>query len=103
MLFAAATSTGYAVDLHFGQTSTFFIFRKEQGKLTLSEKRSVSPLSAGDPDHPFDRERFEQITEALSGCSKIYCEKIGDKPKRELERLGFEVVDYSGPIKDICD
>ena len=101
MQIAIASSQGKSVDLHFGQTETFHIFSIKEGELLLNEKRNVTPYSVGDQSHAFDKIRFDSVVEALSGCSKIYCAKIGEKPKEELQNRGFEVFEFTGDIASI--
>lgn len=101
MRIAVATSKGESVDLHFGQTEVFYIFSTGDDTLELLQKRKVTPLSTGDKNHPFDSERFEEIHTALKDCAKVYCTKIGDKPRQELVAKGIEPVIHSGPLSEI--
>ena len=101
MRIAAATENGKAIDAHFGKTSTFSIYETAHGMLVFKETRKVTPLSENDPNHAFNPEKFEQVAIALRDCTKIYCQKIGERPKKEMEKRGFEIVEYSGPIEGI--
>lgn len=101
MHIAVASSQGKSIDLHFGQTESFLIYSKGKDSLILEDRKQVTPLSNGEPNHAFDKERFERIVEALAGCSKVYCAKIGDKPQEELAKRGIKAVIFSGDIKDI--
>ena len=102
MRIAAASDKGKMVNRHFGHASTFYIYTKNEDSLILEGIQDVTPLSTGDPDHPFDPERLESIASALNGCTVIYCQKIGAKPKAELLKRGFQVVEFSGNIDDIA-
>jgi len=101
MRIAAATENGKAIDAHFGKTSTFNIYDTAHGMLVFHETREVTPLSENDPNHPFNPERFEQVAKTLQDCTRIYCQKIGERPKKEMEKRGFEIIEYSGSIEDI--
>ena len=102
MRIAAASSKGKYVDLHFGHAEKFYIFQKQETGLVLERVISVAPLSTGKRDHEFDADRFEAIAETLSGCRKVYCSKIGDRPRKELETRGIQVVLYTGGIDDLA-
>ena len=101
MQVAIASSQGTTVDQHFGKTESFLIYSLDKTGLTLKEKRKVEPLSTGDKNHPFDVEKFTQLYGALSDCTRIYCAKIGEKPKKELARRGIETVETTGLIEKI--
>lgn len=101
MQIAVASSQGKTVDLHFGHAEIFHIFTIEGDGLTLDKKIKVTPLSTGDKSHTFNPQRFAKIQEALTSCSKIYCTKIGEKPKLEMQERGIEVIEYDGPISEI--
>ncbi len=101
MQIAVASSQGKTVDLHFGHAEVFHIYTIEGDGLTLDKKIKVTPLSTGDTNHAFDPQRFAKIKEALTSCSKIYCTKIGEKPKQEMQERGIEVIEYDGLITEI--
>lgn len=101
MYIAAATTQGIKVDLHFGHATAFHIYQKKPEGLFLKEIKKVDKLSEGDPNHPFNPTKFDTIAAALKGCETIYCEKIGEKPKNELEERGFTIIEYNGFLKDI--
>lgn len=98
---AIASSQGKTVDQHFGQTELFLIFSVDKKGIFLEEQRKVTPLSTGDRKHSFDVEKFTHIYSTLSDCKRVYCTKIGEKPKEELAKRGIETVEFTGLIKDI--
>jgi hypothetical protein len=69
--------------------------------MTLAEDRPTETLSVGDPDHPFDPDKFGRIAALLKDCSKVYVTQIGEVPATKLNALGIEPVVYSGAIADI--
>ena len=101
MQVAIASSQGTRVDQHFGKTDNFLIYSLDKTGLTLEEQRKVDPLSTGDKNHSFDLEKFTQVYGALSDCKRVYCAKIGARPKNELARRGIETVEFTGLIKEI--
>ena len=103
MKIACASTNGIAVDEHFGTCSEFYIFELEGGELTRQGKVLVEPYSSGDQkDHPFAQTAFERVSSALEGCERVYVQKIGDTPARELRKIGIEPVIFEGAIDGIC-
>lgn len=101
MKIAVATTDGIKVDQHFGMAEAFqvYVFTSE-GPVKVG-KVAVTPLSTGDKNHPFDKERFQSLAEALKGCERVYVTKIGDRPAAELQKTGIEPVVFQGEISSI--
>jgi predicted Fe-Mo cluster-binding NifX family protein len=97
---AIVSTDGTNVNDHFGMAKRFLIYDCN-GEMTLVEERQTESLSAGDPDHTFDTEKFGRIASRLKDCSRIYITKIGDTPAAKLRGMGVEPVIYEGHIKDI--
>ena len=102
MKIACASTNGITVDEHFGTASEFYIFELEAGELTRQGKVVVEPYSSGDQkDHPFAQTAFERVSLALEGCERVYVQKVGETPARELQKIGIEPVIFSGEISGI--
>ena len=97
---AVVSSDGVAVDEHFGKADHFLIFDVDE-TLRLVEKRTIEPLSVGDPNHPFDTQKFDRISSRLKDCSKVYMTRIGETPAAKLKAMNIEPVIYTGAIADI--
>jgi nitrogen fixation protein NifX len=97
---AVVSTDGIHVDEHFGKAERFLIYNMDN-LTTLVEERTTEPLSVGDPNHPFDADKFNRIASLLKDCAKVYSTKIGGKPAEELTHLGVEPVVYSGTIAAI--
>ena len=97
---AVVSTDGTNVNDHFGMAKRFLIYDCND-KITFVEKRSTETYSVGDPNHPFDPEKFGRIAELLKDCTRIYITKIGDTPAAKLREMGIEPVIYEGPIEDI--
>ncbi|MBT8763120.1 hypothetical protein KFV02_04160 [Desulfohalobiaceae bacterium Ax17] len=97
---AVVSKDGTNVDEHFGTAKRFLIYDCND-EMTFVEERPTESLSVGDPDHPFDPERFGRVAAQLKDCVKIYVTKIGETPAAKLKELGIEAVIYEGPITDI--
>ena len=101
MLIAIASTDGETVNEHFGRATRFWIYDISGPEKSLIITRNVEPLSTGDKNHPFDQERLDKVTEAIKDCAKVYCTKIGDRPREELEKHGILTVIYDGAINSI--
>ncbi len=97
---AVVSTDGTNVNDHFGMAKRFLIYDCND-KITFVEERSTETYSVGDPNHPFDAEKFGRIAALLKDCSKIYVTQIGEVPASKLKELGIEPVIYEGPIANI--
>ena len=97
---AVVSTDGFKVDDHFGKANRFLIYDLDD-QIASVEERSTETLTVGDPDHPFDPEKFGRIAALLKDCCKVYVTQIGAVPAAKLRALGIEPVVYSGAIEDI--
>ena len=98
---AVVSMDGIHVDEHFGKAQRFLIYDMSE-EATLVEARTTEPLSVGDPNHPFDADKFSRITAQLEDCAHVYATKIGIKPATELSAIGIHPMEYEGTIADIA-
>lgn len=103
MLIAIASTDGETVNEHFGRANRFLIYDVSQGNQTLITVREVEPLSTGNKNHPFDQERLAGVSRAVQDCKLLYCTKIGDRPRQELEKIGVTAVIGFRPITEIFE
>lgn len=91
------------VNDHFGKAERFLIYDVDDNTLTLVEERPTETLSVGDPNHPFDADKFGRIAALLHDCAKVYMTRIGEGPAAKLNAMGIETVIFDGPIDAITD
>jgi len=107
MKVAVCTTDGADVDLHFGKTSTFFIYETNGGGMTLIDKRGVEQYCGSDEflnndgSDKFQLSKIEKIYSVVKDCEKIYTVKIGDKPLEELAEKGIAVQTCSCAVDSI--
>ena len=101
MQIAIASTDGETVNEHFGKTDRFLIYDLTDARLALLKVSTVTPLSIDDPKHAFNPDRMAKTIAALKGCERVYCARIGDRPREELEKAGIELVVGTGPITGI--
>jgi predicted Fe-Mo cluster-binding NifX family protein len=97
---AVVSKDSINVDDHFGMAEAFLIYDVSD-ELKFIEKRTSEKLSVGDPNHPFDADKFNRVYEAIKDCSSVYMTKIGEGPAKKLRDLGIEPVVYKGSISGI--
>ncbi|MBI5556617.1 MAG: dinitrogenase iron-molybdenum cofactor biosynthesis protein [Deltaproteobacteria bacterium] len=98
MRIAIVSTDGVNVNDHFGKAERFLIYEAGPQGLTPIAERRVACLSTGDQSHQFDAARFNSVAEGLAGCQRVYCTRIGDRPRQELEKLGITAVIHEGSI-----
>lgn len=107
MKVAVCTTDGAEVDLHFGKTSTFYIYETNGGGMTLFEKRDVEKYCSSDEflnddgSDTFQLAKIEKIFGAIKDCEKLYTVQIGDKPMKELMEKGLRVQKCSCAVDSI--
>lgn len=97
---AVVSTDNENVNDHFGMAESFLIYDVSDG-LEFVEKRSAEKLSVGDPNHPFDADKFNRVYETIKDCTSVYVTKIGEGPRKKLRELGIEPVVYAGAISGI--
>jgi predicted Fe-Mo cluster-binding NifX family protein len=97
---AAVSTDGIHVDEHFGKAEKFSIYDVGE-QISWVEDRSTETLSVGDPDHPFDAEKFGRIASLLKDCTQVYVTQIGEVPAAKLKALGIQPVVFKGSIAEI--
>ncbi|MEW5949991.1 MAG: NifB/NifX family molybdenum-iron cluster-binding protein [Thermodesulfobacteriota bacterium] len=97
---AVVSTDGVSVNDHFGRAKRFLIYDVDD-KMIFVEERPTEKYSVGDPSHPFDPERFAQVSGLLKDCAKVYVTKIGEVPSAKLKEMGVEPVIYEGSIAAI--
>jgi len=101
MKIAVATTDGIKVNEHFGMADKFKLYViTSDGPVEVGEA-AVTKLSTDDKKHPFDKERFQAIADALKGCERVYVTQIGERPAEELKKAGIEPVIFDGEISAI--
>jgi predicted Fe-Mo cluster-binding NifX family protein len=105
---AVTTTSGGAVDLHFGQAGYFSIYTvdSESGKYTFLEKRTIEEAGFPDDNQPQSNHgcscngaRVEYIAGLLSGCTYLLTGKIGNRPHSILLSYGISALETPYPLE----
>lgn len=101
MRMAIVSTDGIHVNEHFGKADKFLIYEATDLGLKLIDERPSIPLSIGDPDHPFDPDRFGKIVDVINDCESVCVTQIGEMPAAKLKEKGIATRIFKGPINDI--
>ncbi|MDO5851675.1 MAG: NifB/NifX family molybdenum-iron cluster-binding protein [Methanobacteriaceae archaeon] len=83
---------------HFGQSEYFVIYdyNKKDNSINYSDIK-FSPKIKG------QKEQWEKSAETIKNCDIVLCENIGAVAKKEIKKMGIEVILYSGHVTYVLD
>jgi nitrogen fixation protein NifB len=90
---AVASMEGVLVNQHLGEAYQLFVYGKNNGTISLIEKRYTPEPGAG-------LKRWEELADVIGDCSTLLVSGIGPNPKQVLTRKGIEVVEIEGLIDE---
>lgn len=93
---AVATSDGFDVNMHLGQTRQFLIYGAPDGPPTLLGSRPAPWAGKGDA-------RWMALAEILSDCSYLLVAHAGENPEKVLGQQGLRIVRTESNIESIVD
>lgn len=93
---AVATSDGFDVDMHLGQTRQFLIYGPKEGLVSLLGSRKAPDAGKGD-------ERWVALAEVLNDCSYVLVHSAGNNPERVLGEQGLRLLRTDGNIEPLVD
>ena len=86
---AAASKSGMIVDLHFGQAEEFYIYESDGRSTSFIEKRRVDKYCTGAKECDEHDDKMERILKTIADCEVVLALRIGDAPRKRLERMGI--------------
>lgn len=98
-LIAVATRDGSRVDLHYGETNTFYIYQAQKGQITFLEKRQLPRYCNGPDDcqkQSFDRAENVRL---LGDCEAVVSMRIGYGAKESLKKANIISVETCDDIE----
>ncbi|MFT8889793.1 MAG: NifB/NifX family molybdenum-iron cluster-binding protein [Ethanoligenens sp.] len=94
---AAASSDGIAINLHFGQAHTLYIYELTENAAWLVEKRNMF-LTEG---HRVDK--FQNLSAALKDCDALLVSQIGPTAAQYILGTGLRVFEAPYPIEPVLE
>lgn len=98
--FAVASGNGYLVDLHFGHAAELLIYDATPSAVRFVERRATRKYCEGEERCESPAERMAVVMGTLSDCHAVLAIRIGDEPRRALERAGILVAMTCNRIED---
>jgi len=90
--FAVASKSGLNVDQHFGHAEEFYIYDFVNGDATFIERRKIPKFCTGVEDCDDSHEdKIDYIIKTIEDCRGVLALRIGDIPKKKLEKKNIEV------------
>lgn len=93
---AIASYEGIMINQHLGEAKELLIFRLNDDKYELIEKRIAPTKGKGDL-------RWIELAKTLKDCSYVLVNGVGARPVEVLQSVGIAVVEMSGLINDGLD
>jgi len=89
MKVAITTSNGKSIDMHFGKSNYFYIYKLVNGGLSFVEKRDTISYSSIEETPYYNEDRFDKVYQVIKDCRFLYTAKIGNVPANMLRRKGI--------------
>ena len=93
-LVAVASMEGVLVNLHLGEASQLYIYRRKGTDVVLEDVRAVPEPGGGD-------KRWEDLSEIIKDCGNLLVSGAGNAPRKVLEKNGIKVHEVEGVIEDV--
>jgi len=99
--FAVFSKTGLNIDQHFGHATEFYIYDFYKGDVKFIEKRETAKFCTGKEDcEDNHQDKIDKIIKTISDCSCVLALRIGDEPRKRLEKMNIKVYQLFDEIKD---
>jgi len=97
---AVATKTGRLIDQHFGQVTSFAIYKYSMdGSVKFVEERTV-PQYCGGPEECNNESKIDLILKTIEDCDSVFCLRIGNSPKSKLQEKNIRVIETYDVIEN---
>ena len=93
---AVASLEGVLVNQKLGKAKELFIYGKEDGKITLIEKRETPAPGSG-------LKRWEELSDLISDCRALLVAGLGDNPRMVLREKGIDILELDGLIEEAVE
>lgn len=103
MKIAVTSNNGKDIDTHFGKAERILVYEITEDCSRLLEIRNIEKYCDPDPNHKFNKDKFEAIYEIISDCEKLYTQQIGEVPAGKLIDKGIIPGTLTGDISLIPD
>lgn len=98
--FAVASKNGMHVDQHFGHVKEWYIYEYKNGFVSYIEKRKVGQYCEGSDVCDEKEDKIAAIIATIADCKGVIAMRIGESPRRQLEKKKIAVVVTFDRIED---
>ncbi len=98
--FAVASKNGMYIDQHFGHVKEWYIYEYKNDSVSYIEKRKIGQYCEGSDVCEDKEDKITGIIETIADCSGVIAMRIGESPRRQLEKKNIEVVVTYDRIED---
>lgn len=92
--FAVASKNGMYIDQHFGHVKEWYIYEYKNDSVSYIEKRKIGQYCEGSDVCEDKEDKITGIIETIADCSGVIAMRIGESPRRQLEKNIEVVVTY---------
>ncbi len=93
---AVATHEGILVNMHLGEATSLFIYKKDENGYKFVEERTTPAPGGG-------MLRWKELASVLKDCKALLVAGIGENPLKTLESNGLRVIKMTGLIEEGLD
>ncbi len=89
VLLAVASKDAVSINLHFGHTKGFLIYKVDSVSCEFIQRRQVEHYCQGHVGNPT---ALDKILLTIDDCTAVFTAKTGDGPTEKLNRIGVQSV-----------
>lgn len=90
--FAVASRNGMHIDQHFGHVKEWYIYEYKNDSVSYIEKRKVDQYCEGSDACDDKEDKITAIIETIAECNAVIAMRIGESPRKQLEKKDIAVV-----------
>lgn len=98
--FAVASKNGMHIDQHFGHVKEWYIYEYKNDSASFIEKRKVGQYCEGSDVCDDKEDKITSIIETIADCNGVIAMRIGESPRRQLEKKNIAVTVTYDRIED---
>lgn len=89
VLLAVASKDAISINLHFGHTKAFLVYKVDAESCEFVQRREVEHYCQG---HVGNMSALDKILSTIDDCSAVFTAKTGEGPAERLSRIGVQSV-----------
>ena len=98
--FAVASKNGMHIDQHFGHVKEWYIYDYKNDSVSYIEKRKIGQYCEGSDACDDKENKINAIIETIADCNGVVAMRIGESPRKQLDKKNIAVVVTYDRIED---